>query len=141
LRQLPRDFPYAVELRNPELLTDAHGAVLARHGVAHVFNSWSEMPTIGEQLELPWTFPAGFTVARALLRPGRAYADAVKLFEPYDRIRDPQPAVRNDLLRLVAEVMRRRMEALILANNRLEGNAPGTIRALVEAMAERGDAR
>jgi hypothetical protein len=92
------------------------------------------MPTIGEQLELPWTFAAGFTVARALLRPGRAYADAVKLFEPYDRIRDPQPEVRQDLLRLVAEAVQRRMEALILVNNRLEGNAPGTIRALVEML-------
>jgi len=128
LGQLPRDYRYAVELRNPELLTDAHGAVLARHGVAHVFNSWNEMPPIGEQLELPWTFPTGFTVARALLRPGRAYADAVKLFQPYERIRDPQPEVRQDLLRLVAEVRRRHMEALILVNNRLEGNAPGTIR-------------
>jgi len=139
LRQLPRDFRYAVELRNPELLTEAHGAVLARHGVAHVFNSWTGMPTIGEQLELPWTFPAGFTVARALLRPGRAYVDAVKLFEPYDRIRDPQPEVRQDLLRLVAEAMKRRMEALILVNNRLEGNAPGTIRALVEMLQRGGD--
>jgi len=134
LSQLPRDFRYAVELRNPELLSDEHGAVLAQHGVAHVFNSWNEMPSIGEQLELPWTFSAGFTVVRALLRPGRAYADAVKLFEPYDRIRDPQPEVRQDLLHVVAEVMRRRLEALLLVNNRLEGNAPGTIRALVEAM-------
>ena len=134
LRQLPGDFRYAVELRNSELLSDVHGAVLARHGVAHVFNSWNEMPPIGEQLELPWTFPAGFTVARALLRPGRAYADAVKLFKPYDRIREPQPEVRQDLLHVVAEVMRRRLEALLLVNNRLEGNAPGTIRALVEAI-------
>jgi len=136
LRELPRDFRYAVELRNAELLTDSHGAVLARHGVAHVFNSWNEMPAIGEQLELPWTFPAGFTVARGLLRPGRAYAAAVKLFEPYERIRDPQPEVRHDLLRLVAEALRRRIEALILVNNRLEGNAPGTIRALAAALSE-----
>jgi uncharacterized protein YecE (DUF72 family) len=134
LRQLPRDFRYAVELRNPELLTDSHGAVLARHGVAHVFNSWNEMPPIGEQLDLPWTFPAGFTVARALLRPGRGFAAAVKLFEPYNQIREPQPEVRQDLLRLVAEVVRRHMEALILVNNRLEGNAPGTIRALAGAL-------
>lgn len=134
LRQLPRDFRYAVELRNPALLTAEHGAVLERHGVAHVFNSWNEMPPIGEQLDQPWTFPAGFTVARALLRPGRAYADAVKLFQPYDRIRDPQPEVRQDLLRLVAEVVRRHIEGLILVNNRLEGNAPGTIKALAAAL-------
>ncbi len=138
LRQLPRDFRYAVELRNRELLTDTHGAVLAHHRVAHVFNSWTAMPTLGEQLELPWAFPAPFTIARALLRPGRRYADAVKLFEPYDRIRDPQPELRQDLLRLVAEAMRRRIEALILVNNRLEGNAPETIRALVAALTGEG---
>lgn len=134
LRQLPHDFRYAVELRNVELMSDVHGEVLTRHGVAHVFNSWTEMPPIGEQLELPWTFPAGFTVARALLRPGRKYADAVKLFEPYDRIRDPQPEQRQDLLRLIAEALGRRIEALVLVNNRLEGNAPATIRALAAAL-------
>src|SRR5438034_11186697 len=33
LGQLPRDFRYAVELRNPELLDPLHGAGLERHGV------------------------------------------------------------------------------------------------------------
>src|SRR6185436_204647 len=63
LARLPSDFRYAVELRNPELLHEAHGDVLRRHGVAHVFNSWTEMPTIGEQLDMSWTFTAPFTVA------------------------------------------------------------------------------
>jgi len=135
LGALPRDFRYAVELRNAELLEPRHGAVLARHGVAHVFNSWTEMPSIGAQLELPWVFPADFTIARALLRPGRRYADAVKLFEPYDRIRDPQPELRADLVRLIELTERRRIETLVLVNNRLEGNAPGTIRALAQALA------
>jgi uncharacterized protein YecE (DUF72 family) len=139
LGRLPRDFRYAVELRNPELLHERHGEVLRRHGVAHVFNSWSEMPPIGEQLDLPWTFPADFTVARALLRPGRRYADAVKLFEPYDRVQEPVPELRLDLVRLIEEALRRRIEAFILANNRAEGNAPGTIRAVVEQWRERRD--
>ena len=137
LRELPRDFRYAVELRNPELLTDLHGEVLKRHGVAHVFNSWTEMPPIGEQLDLKWTWPADFTVARALLKPGRRYADAVKQFQPYDRVQEPHPALRTDLLRLVGEALRRRVEAFILANNRAEGNAPGTIRAVARTWLER----
>jgi uncharacterized protein YecE (DUF72 family) len=128
LTELPRDFRYAVELRNPELLTDLHGEVLKRNGVAHVFNSWTEMPPIGEQLDLAWTFPADFTVARALLKPGRRYADAVKQFQPYDRVQEPNPKLRQDLLRLVQAALRGRIEAFILANNRAEGNAPGTIR-------------
>ena len=128
LAELPPDFRYAVELRNAELLTGLHGEVLKRHRVAHVFNSWTEMPTIGEQLEQPWMFPADFTVVRALLKPGRRYADAVKAFEPYDRIQEPQPQLRRDLIKAIQEALRRRIEAFILANNRAEGNAPGTIR-------------
>lgn len=136
LAQLPAGFRYAVELRNPELLTPLHGAVLRERGVAHVFNSWTEMPSIGAQLDLDWTFPAGFTVARALLKPGRAYADAVKLFEPYDRVREAVPELRADLLRLIVEAQRRRLEAFILANNRAEGYAPGTVRAVAEEWAK-----
>jgi hypothetical protein len=94
------------------------------------------MPSIGEQLELPWTFPADFTVARALLKPGRRYADAVKQFEPYDRVREPQPKLRQGLLRLTQEALRRRIEAFILANNRAEGNAPGTIREVARLWLE-----
>src|SRR2546426_4788579 len=139
LRELPKDFRYAVELRNPELLTPVHGEVLKRHGVAHVFNSWTEMPPIGEQIDLGWTFPVDFTVARALLKPGRRYADAVKQFQPYDRVQEPLPSLRQDLLRLVGEAHRRRVEAFILANNRAEGNAPGTIRAVARMWVE-GDA-
>ena len=140
LSELPKDFRYAVELRNPELLTPVHGEVLKRHGVAHVFNSWTEMPPIGEQIDLDWTFPTAFTVARALLKPGRRYADAVKQFQPYDRVQEPLPSLRQDLLRLVSEAHRRRVEAFILANNRAEGNAPGTIRAVARLWLEGGGA-
>jgi uncharacterized protein YecE (DUF72 family) len=137
-QRLPRDFRYAVELRDPELLTDLHGAVLGSYGVAHVFNSWAEMPPIGAQLALPWTFTADFTVARALLKPGRPYADAVRLFEPYARVKEELPELRADLVRLIDETVRRRIEAFILVNNRAEGNAPGTIRGIVEQLGERG---
>jgi uncharacterized protein YecE (DUF72 family) len=137
LGALPRDFRYAVELRNAELLTDLHGEVLKRNRVAHVFNSWTEMPAIGEQLDLTWTFTADFTVARALLKPGRRYADAVQQFQPYDRVQEPLPSLRQDLVRLVTQAHRRRVEAFILANNRAEGNAPGTIRAVARQWLER----
>jgi uncharacterized protein YecE (DUF72 family) len=137
LKELPRDFRYAVELRNAELLTGVHGEVLKRHGVAHVFNSWTEMPPIGEQVELGWTLSADFTVARALLKPGRRYSDAVKQFQPYDRVQEPQPGLRRDLLQLINASLRRRIEAFILANNRAEGNAPGTIRAVARQWLEK----
>jgi len=138
--QLPREFRYAVEVRNSDLLTPSHGDVLARHGVAHVFNLWTEMPPLRAQLALPWTLRGDFTVVRALLKPGRKYADAVKRFEPFDRVREPWPEAREDLLRLMRQATARGIDARIDVDNRFEGNAPGSIRALATAYAESSQA-
>jgi len=135
--RLPREGRYAVEVRNPEFLTPAYFAVLREHDVAHVLSSWTRMPSIGMQLELPGAVTAGFLVVRALLRPGRYYADAVEAFQPYDRIRDPNPELRTDLVRVVETAERLRIPAYILVNNRAEGSAPRTIAAVAQLLAAR----
>jgi uncharacterized protein YecE (DUF72 family) len=134
---LPPEGRYAVEVRNAEFLTPAYFAVLREHDVAHVFSSWTRMPSIGMQLELPGSLTAGFLVARALLRPGRYYADAVDAFAPYDRIRDPNPELRRDLVRLVEAAEELRIPAYILVNNRAEGSAPLTIAAVAGMLAQK----
>jgi uncharacterized protein YecE (DUF72 family) len=135
--RLPREGRYAVEVRNPEFLTDAYFAVLREHDVAHVFNSWTRMPSMGAQLDMAGAVTASFLVARALLRPGRAYADAVDAFAPYDRIRDPNPELRHDLVRLAETAARLRIPAYLLVNNRAEGSAPLTIIEVARLLAER----
>jgi uncharacterized protein YecE (DUF72 family) len=124
---LPRDLMYGVEIRNEEFLTPMYFAVLREHGVAHVFNSWTRMPPIGHQLDLPGSVSGPFLVARALLRPGRTYDEAVDAFAPYDRIQDPSPSLRQDLLRLIETSVRTRIPAYLLVNNRAEGSSPLTI--------------
>ncbi len=124
---LPREGMYAVEIRNAEFLTPMYFAVLREHGVAHAFNSWTRMPPIGDQLDLPGSLSGPFIVARALLRPGRSYDEAVDAFAPYDRIQDPSPPLRHDLLRLIDTAVRARIPAYLLVNNRAEGSAPLTI--------------
>jgi uncharacterized protein YecE (DUF72 family) len=131
---LPRDAQYAVEIRNEEFLTPMYFAVLREHGVAHVFNSWTRMPPIGHQLDLPNSITGSFIVARALLRPGRTYNEAVDAFAPYDRIREPNPKLRRDLVRLVEAAVRTRIPAYLLVNNRTEGSAPLTIAAVAEML-------
>jgi len=135
--RLPRGGPYAVEVRNPEFLSPAYFAVLREHDVAHVLSSWTRMPSIGMQLDLPGVMTAGFILARALLRPGRSYADAVEEFAPYDRIRDPNPELRQDLVRVVEAAEQLRVPAYILVNNRAEGSAPLTIAAVARLLQER----
>ena len=124
---LPRDMMYGVEIRNEEFLTPMYFAVLREHGVAHVFNSWTRMPPIGHQLDLPGSVSATFLVARALLRPGRSYDEAVDAFSPYNRIQDPAPHLRRDLLRLIETAVHARIPAYLLVNNRAEGSAPLTV--------------
>jgi uncharacterized protein YecE (DUF72 family) len=131
---LPRDAQFAVEVRNEEFLTPMYFAVLREHGVAHVFNSWTRMPPIGHQLDLPGSITGSFIVARALLRPGRTYNEAVDAFAPYDRIREPNPKLRRDLVRLVETAVRTRIPAYLLVNNRTEGSAPLTIAAVAEML-------
>ncbi len=127
---LPPGGRYAVELRNPELLERPYFTALARAGVSHVFNAWTRMPPIDEQLRLDGALTAEFTVARALLSRSRTYSDAVDRFKPYDRIREAQPSVRRGIVQLVLEAVGAGRAVYVLVNNRLEGNAPGTIEAI-----------
>ena len=135
--RLPRGGPWAVEVRNPEFLSPAYFAVLREHEVAHVLSSWTRMPTIGAQLDIPEVLTAGVLVTRALLRPGRKYADAVDAFAPYDKIRDPNPELRHDLMRVVEVAEQLRVPAYILVNNRAEGSAPLTIAAVAQLLQRR----
>ena len=136
--KLPTDVPYAVEVRNPDFLTPPYFAVLRLHGVGHVFNSWTRMPSIGDQLDLPESVTAPFIICRALLRPGRAYQQAVERFAPYDRIRERNPELRHDLVRLVDRALEMRIPAWVIVNNRAEGSAPLTITAIARRLARAG---
>ena len=132
LAQLPTEFRYAVEIRNPEFLGPEYFDCLRSHRVAHVFNAWTRMPEIGMQMTLPKVHTADFTIVRALLRQGRAYEEAVQSFQPYDRTQDPNPETRLALRGLIARAREARLPAFLFVNNRLEGNAPLTIEAIVD---------
>jgi uncharacterized protein YecE (DUF72 family) len=135
-RAIPNDLPYAVEVRNDEFLTPAYFAVLREHGVTHVLNNWTRMPTIGEQLDLPGALSGTFLVARALLRLGRTFEQAVDKFAPYDRIQEPNPGLRRDLARVAQTAKSTRLPAYILVNNRVEGSAPLTIFEVAKLLEE-----
>ena len=132
LARLPDGYRYAVEIRNQEFLHPDYFACLRHNGVAHVFNAWARMPEIGEQMQMPDSFTADFTVTRALLRKGRAYEQAVEKFSPYREIQDANPAARLSIRDQISRAKKRNQPAYIFVNNRLEGNAPQTIEAIVE---------
>ena len=138
LGKLPTEGEYAVEIRNEDFLGPAYFAVLREHGVAHVFNSWTRMPEIGAQLDRPGSLTARFLVARALLKTGQSYSEAVDQFAPYNRIQERNPRLRDDLARLARTAAELRIPAYLLVNNRAEGSAPLTITAIARMLADGG---
>ena len=138
LGQLPSEYSYAVEVRNPRLLGRDYQHILQAHKVAHVYNHWTYMPSLADQhRRLSEAFTAPFALLR-LLTPLRVrYEDAVKRAEPYNRIVEPLNEMRADTTRLVNQAVRENRPAYILVNNRAEGCAPLTVQALVDQLLPR----
>jgi uncharacterized protein YecE (DUF72 family) len=131
LKSLPGGWRYGVEIRNANYLGPDYFSVLRGHNVAHVFNAWSRMPSLAEQIELPGAITADHIAVRALLTKGRSYEKAVSLFEPYDRVQEPDPETRTALRNILDTAVREKKRAYAFVNNRLEGNAPRTIEAVL----------
>jgi uncharacterized protein YecE (DUF72 family) len=137
LGKLPKDWPYAIEMRNKHWLAPDYFGCLARHSVTHIFNSWDAMPSVSEQMAIPGSRTnTNLIAARFLLKPGRKYEEAVKTFEPYDKLKEPNPEAREAGKALIAEgkLDASDRKTFIYVNNRLEGNALETIDAMLERM-------
>lgn len=132
--QLPKDLRYAVEIRNAGLLGPDYRAVLETHGVAHVYNHWSYMPSLAEQHQKMEIFTAPFTVLRLLTPLKMSYEAAKKRAEPYNKIVGELPEMRRETVELMKKAVSGNRKAYVLVNNRTEGNAPLTIQAVLAGL-------
>jgi uncharacterized protein YecE (DUF72 family) len=132
LTALPAGWRYSVEVRNAEFLVPEYFACLREHGVAHVYNAWTRMPDLEEQMAIDDSVTADFTVTRALLRRGRPYEEAVAQLSPYGIILDENTRAREAIREQIRKTREQRRSAYIFVNNRLEGNAPLTIEAIID---------
>ncbi|PTX91854.1 DUF72 domain-containing protein [Verrucomicrobia bacterium LW23] len=134
--KLPPGWLYCTEIRDSPLLGEAYFSMLARYGVGHVFNSWTAMPPVLAQLDLPGSVAGNCVAARFLLRPGKTYAKAVERYEPFDRTHDIYPdgrkAIRHMIDMTVPANGCKRVPKFLFINNRLEGNALNTILATIQ---------
>lgn len=136
LHAAPKDFPFAVELRNRKLLTSEYARTLQKHGASHVFNYWSRMPQIADQMHVEGLLEGALLVVRLLLPPGQRYADLKEAYAPFDRLVAPQLDMRQDVARLVRAALERDMECYVIVNNKAEGSSPLTVRALAELLVD-----
>jgi uncharacterized protein YecE (DUF72 family) len=130
---------YAVEVRDPELLTDDYLAALCAGGATHCIAIHARMPQPVDQARF-WRDAGRLPlVIRWSLHSGFKYEEAKERYAPFDALVDPDPEGRAQVAALALEATRARQETFIVANNKAEGSAPLTIRKLAELIAEHGE--
>lgn len=139
LSAAPTGLQFAFELRDRRLLCKPYLDALRAHGATHVFNYWSHMPSLKQQLEVTDGLVGEFAVVRLLLPPGRRYDEMKKAFAPFDRIVEADREMREQVAAILTLAGLADMMSFVLVNNKAEGSSPLTVRALAELVAEPGD--
>lgn len=144
LAALPRLEPIApgavvaVEVRNAEFLTPAFVSVLKAAGATYCLGLHPRMPAIEQQLPvLRALWPAPLVCRWSLNRRHGAhgYEEAKGLYEPFDRLQDPDPATRRTLARVIAATAGAALPVYVTINNKAEGSAPLSVLELANEIA------
>jgi len=134
LAGLPRGLPYAVELRNPQLLTRAYARALEAGGAVHVHNVWGDMPPLLQQARMIAPAARRPLFVRWMMRPGESYADAGSRFSPFSRLVEPDLPNRAQIAGLASKALAHGVPVFVFVNNKAEGCAPASIVELARAI-------
>ena len=91
-----------METGNPGFLVERYARLLEKHGVAHVYNHWTVMPSLAEQHQRMGFFTAPVTVVRLLTHLGMFYEAAKKRAAPYTKIVEELSEMWRETVDLVA---------------------------------------
>jgi uncharacterized protein YecE (DUF72 family) len=134
--------PLAVEVRDRKLLGPRLARAIGDAGAIPCFSFHPSMPRLSTQIA--WASEHGLLeptgapiVARLMLPPGTTYAARKKQCAPFDRLHDAQDAMRDDVLTLFERAVLAGRMLFVTVNNKAEGSAPLTIRALAERIVAR----
>ncbi len=129
---------YALELRNPELLTPRLMRMLGRTDVRYCVGLHDRMPEVERQeaaLRALDGEEPGPLVVRWNLHRGFLYQAAKQRYEPFDRLVDQDGETRRALARMAATAYKAGRKVWITANNKAEGSAPLSVLELAREIA------
>jgi uncharacterized protein YecE (DUF72 family) len=126
---------YAVEVRNPELLTPRFVRMLREHGTRLCIGIHARMPPAARQSAALRAMDAaeeegddwrmkGPLVVRWNLASGFRYDEAKNRYAPFDRLIDPDIPTRGALAHLIHVALKSGQPSFVIANNKAEGSAP-----------------
>lgn len=134
---LPEGGTVAVEVRNAQLLVPEFAALLKRTGATYCLGLHARMPPITAQLPMLRALWPGPLVCRwSLNRKHGAYGyeEAKSLYEPFDRLVDPDPDTRDVLARVIVASVAAGFHSFVTINNKAEGCAPLSVQELAKAI-------
>lgn len=144
LRALPVGPLYAVEIRDPALLTTRFFVCLKTVGASFCVASHAKMPTPQEQITRQRTALGAEAltpafVARWSLHAGFKYEQAKAQYAPFNRLVDEDLASRTALAAACLAALEAACPAFVIINNKAEGSAPLSVARLAsEIVRERG---
>lgn len=130
--QLPGDFKYAVETRNPNYLNENYFRFLNEHGLYHVFVQGYYMPPIIETFKKYSRFIRDLTVIRLMGSDRKGIEQ--RTGNKWDKIVDNRDDELPDIVQIVKELEARAVMVFMNINNHYEGSAPLTIKKLQEML-------
>ena len=135
LGDLPRDLLYAIELRNPELLSESYIQAIGEVGACHCFNIHPKMSSLEEQARRVDATSMPTVVVRWMLRRNRTYVDAKDKFYPFNKLAEPDAESQK----AIATLCRNANRAFVIVNNKAEGSAPLSLLGLAEEFVRHQD--
>jgi uncharacterized protein YecE (DUF72 family) len=130
----------AVEVRNEQFLTPEFAGVLKQAGATYCLGLHAKMPPAQEQLPMLRALWPGPLVCRWNLHRKHGaygYEDAKGMYEPFDRLVDPDPDTRDVLARVIVATMAAGFHAFVTINNKAEGSAPLSVEQLARSVDSR----
>ncbi|HEY0200929.1 MAG TPA: DUF72 domain-containing protein [Burkholderiaceae bacterium] len=138
LRPTAPDGVVAVEVRNPALLSRRLADTLGEAGASFCLGLHAKMPPIDEQLPMLRALWPGPLVCRwnlNRLHGAYGYEQAQRLYQPYDRLQDPDLPTRETLARVMRATVSAGQPVYVTVSNKAEGSAPLTVAALARLCA------
>ncbi len=136
LKALPPYPLYAVEIRDPELMTHRFFMCLKTTGVHFCLASHARMPGPAAQIAaLRAVIAEGPFIARWSLHSGFKYEDAKARYYPFNRLVDEDPDSRAVLAEACVQATRAGQPCFVIVNNKAEGSSPLSIEKLAAAIA------
>lgn len=142
----PHDFPpeptaLAIELRNGEFFSgraaELYRQTLADTGAIHCYNLHPAVPPLETQRALIDPATQRAIVIRWMLRRNHQYEEAAEIYQPFNRLVEPDPGSRADVAILCALAASLERPTWVIVNNKAEGSSPLSVLELAREVVKR----